>query len=94
MKPFVLSQIDIAAPKEKIWDALINPDMTARYMFGCRVTTDWKPGSRVDWVGTHEGKEVTFVTGHVVTYEPYAVLEYTVIDPFATYPLRPRTTWR
>lgn len=89
MKPYVEAQIDINAPKEKIWDALTNPDMTAQYMFGCRVMTDWKPGSRVDWVGVHEGKEMTFVTGEALVYEPYATLSYSVIDPFAAYPKTP-----
>ncbi len=89
MESHVKGQTTINAPREKVWDALINPDMTMQYMFGCRVVSDWNPGSRVDWVGIADGKEVTYVTGELIAYEPYRTLIYSVIDPFAAYPKTP-----
>ncbi len=89
MEKYLKAQATINAQKENIWDALTNPDMTEQYMFGCRVVTDWQPGSRVDWVGKHEGKDVTYVTGECVVFEPNSRLVYTVIDPAATYPKTP-----
>lgn len=68
---------------------MTTPDMTVKYMFGCRVMSTWEPGATVDWIGTHEGREVTYVTGKCVTYRPNEELVYTVIDPAAAYPLTP-----
>lgn len=89
MQAYHTAEISINASRERVWDALTNPDMTQQYMFGCRTVSDWAPGSRLDWVGTHEGKEVTYVTGNIVTFEPYSKFVYTVIDPAAKYPLTP-----
>lgn len=91
MKPYVNSQIAINATPEKVWEALTNPDLTQQYMFGCRVSTSWQPGATIDWVGkTEDGKDITYVTGQVVTCKPHGKLVYTVIDPFATtYPHTP-----
>lgn len=89
MENYIKANITINAPIAKVWDALVNPDVTAQYMFGCRVTSDWTPGSRVDWVGMADGKPVTFVTGSLVTFLPHTEFVYTVIDPFASYPQTP-----
>lgn len=85
----VTNTISINAPVAKVWDALINPEQTAKYMFGCRAKSDWKPGSELTWPGTYEGKEMIFVTGHVLDIEPEQLLVYSVIDPNAPYPKTP-----
>jgi uncharacterized protein YndB with AHSA1/START domain len=48
---------DIRAPRSKVWRALTDPDEIEKYMFGSRVETDWKPGSRITWKGEYEGKK-------------------------------------
>jgi len=35
----------IAAPPQKVWDALTSPELTRKYFFGRRVESDWKVGS-------------------------------------------------
>lgn len=89
MQAYIETDIVINAAPAKVWDALVNPEMTARYMFGCWAVSGWKPGDRLDWVGQMEGKDMTFVTGQVVECLPNQKLVYTVIDPFATYPQTP-----
>ena len=89
MQAYHTADITIDAPRERVWDALTNPDMTQQYMFGCRTVSDWHEGSKLDWAGTHEGKEVTYVTGTIVTLQPHEKFVYTVIDPEARYPLTP-----
>jgi uncharacterized protein YndB with AHSA1/START domain len=49
-------ETDIRAPRSKVWRALTDPDEIEKYMFGSRVETDWKPGSRITWKGEYEGK--------------------------------------
>lgn len=83
-KLFVTNNIAINAPAAKVWDALINPVQTEKYMFGCRAVSDWKPGSSLQWKGLYEGNEVVFVKGHIVNIEPEKFLAYTTIDPNST----------
>ncbi|CAN5536183.1 hypothetical protein BH10BAC5_BH10BAC5_05530 [soil metagenome] len=77
----VTSIITINAPAAKVWDALVNPDQTKKYMFGCETVSDWKPGSTLDWKGSYDGKEIVFVKGKILEIEPEMKLIYTVIDP-------------
>ncbi len=65
----------------KVWDALVNPEKTKKYMFGCETVSDWKIGSELLWRGEYEGKEMDFVKGNIVKMEPGKLLAYTVIDP-------------
>ncbi len=77
----VISTISINATTSKVWDTLVNPEQTKKYMFGCEAVSDWKPGSSLEWKGNYEGKEMVFVKGKVVKIEPQKQLIYTVIDP-------------
>ncbi|MFL5766020.1 MAG: SRPBCC domain-containing protein [Bacteroidia bacterium] len=82
MKPLeIINTITINAPAEKVWDMLVKPENTAKYMFGCRTISDWKKGSPLLWEGEWEGKKMVFVKGNIVEINPGKHLEYTVIDP-------------
>ena len=80
-KIIVKNSIIVNAPASKVWDALINPAQTKKYMFGCEAVSDWNIGSPLLWKGTHEGKEMVFVKGKIVDIEPEKFLVYTTIDP-------------
>jgi len=77
----VKNTITINAPASKVWDALVNPQQTKKYMFGCETVSDWKPGSPLLWRGVFDGKELVAVKGTVVSIQPGKYLEYTTIDP-------------
>jgi uncharacterized protein YndB with AHSA1/START domain len=49
-------ETDVEAPPSRVWAALTDPDVIARYMFGARVVTDWEPGSSIVWRGEYEGR--------------------------------------
>ena len=78
---FIKNSIVIDAPAARVWNALINPAETKKYMFGCEAISDWKVGSPLLWKGNYEGKEMVFVKGDVVAYRPDHLLSYTVFDP-------------
>lgn len=81
-KPLMIKNtIVINAPVAQVWDALVNPEKTKKYMFGCEPLTDWKVGSTLLWKGVHEGKEVIYVKGHIKEIKPEKLLAYTVFDP-------------
>lgn len=86
MAQVVKSSITISAPVSVVWDALVNPEKTKVYMFGCETVSDWNVGSDLLWRGQHEGREMVFVKGKILLIEPEKLLKYTVIDPFAAYP--------
>lgn len=77
----VQNSITINAAPEKVWDALVNPEQTKKYMFGCETVSEWKPGSDLLWKGNYEGKEMVFVKGKIINIEPSILLAYSTIDP-------------
>lgn len=83
-KLIVQNSILIKADAGKVWDALVNPEQTKKYMFGCKTVSDWKIGSSLLWQGMYEGEEMVFVKGIILDIEPGRLLKYTVIDPNAT----------
>ena len=84
MSQFIKNSITINAPASKVWNALVNPEQTKKYMFGCEAISEWRVGSSLLWKGQHEGKEMVFVKGSVADIQPERFLAYTVIDPNST----------
>jgi len=81
-QPLIVSNtIVINAPADRVWDALVNPEQTKKYMFGCETVSDWKVGSPLLWKMEHEGKELIPVKGEIVDIRPGQYLAYTTIDP-------------
>jgi uncharacterized protein YndB with AHSA1/START domain len=81
----VKNNIIINADAAKVWDVLVNPEQTKKYMFGCETVSDWKLGSSLLWKGTYQNKEVIFVKGYILEIVPNRLLKYSVIDPNAAY---------
>ena len=65
---------------EKLWDLLINPEWTEKYMYNCKVISDFKIGSKIDWKGNFQGEE-QFLTGEILELDWGKQIKYTIIDP-------------
>ena len=65
--------IAINAPAARVWDALTQPEIIKRYLFGTQVTTDWRVGSPIVYEGTWEGKAYQD-KGKVLQVEPGKLL--------------------
>jgi uncharacterized protein YndB with AHSA1/START domain/DNA-binding transcriptional ArsR family regulator len=63
---FVL-QTWISTTPERLWQALTDPKDTANYYFGSAVTSDWKPGSPLDYIRPDGSK---MVGGRVESIDP------------------------
>lgn len=82
------AEIDIAAPASRVWEALTDPAIIARYFFGTTVETDWKPGSRITWRGEYQGKAYED-KGQVVEVDPGRRLKVTHFSPMTGLPDEP-----
>ena len=51
----VSKSIIINASSEKVWHALITPDIIKEYLFGTETITDWKVGSDIVFQGEYQG---------------------------------------
>ncbi len=45
----------INADKSKVWEALTNPELIKQYLLGADVKSDWKPGSKISYIGNFNG---------------------------------------
>lgn len=70
------ASITINAPIAEVWDALINPAMIKRYLFGTEAISDWKVGSPIVYRGEWQGKAYED-KGTILRLEPERVLEST-----------------
>ena len=69
------AQTTISVTSDKVWDALTNPDLIKKYMFGTTVVSDWKEGSKITWKGEWEGKTYED-KGKILRLEPKRELQY------------------
>ncbi|MFT3845834.1 MAG: SRPBCC domain-containing protein [Lacibacter sp.] len=75
------NEILINAPASIVWDVLVNPQQTKKYMFGCETVSNWNVGDELLWRGEYEGQQMVFVKGFIKKINPDKELSYTVIDP-------------
>jgi uncharacterized protein YndB with AHSA1/START domain len=75
----------INAPVSKVWEALTNPDLIQQYLFGTRVSTDWKVGSPITYKGVWQGKPYED-KGKVLQVEPGRLLVSTFWSALAGLP--------
>src|SRR5438874_2776533 len=48
-------EIYIKTTPERLWDAITDPDIRAKYNFGAAVRSDWAPGSRMELAAPNAG---------------------------------------
>lgn len=67
---------------EKVWDALVNPEMVKQYFFGSNQETDWQVGSEILWTGEYEGTKYTD-KGRVLEFVPNQKLSYSYLSSWS-----------
>lgn len=82
------AEIEIAAPAARVWEALTDPAIIARYFFGTTVETDWRPGSPITWRGEYQGNAYED-KGRVLEVEPGRRLKVTHFSPMTGLPDEP-----
>lgn len=66
----------INAPADKVWKAITTPEQISKYLFGTKVTSDWKVGSPIIYEGEYRGKTYKD-KGTILVFEPNEVFEST-----------------
>ena len=87
------ASVTIHAPVDKVWDALVNPQVIKRYMFGATVESDWKQGSPIAWKGEWKGKPYED-KGRILEIRPEKRLQYSHFSPLSGAPDRPENYHR
>jgi uncharacterized protein YndB with AHSA1/START domain len=50
------ARTEVKATRDRVWQALTDPEQIKEYMFGAEVDSDFQPGSPITWRGEWEGK--------------------------------------
>jgi uncharacterized protein YndB with AHSA1/START domain len=79
------ANVTIHAPIAKVWDALVNPQVIKRYMFGATAVSDWKVGSPIAWKGEWKGKPFED-KGRILELRPEERLRYSHYSPLSGAP--------
>jgi uncharacterized protein YndB with AHSA1/START domain len=77
-----VAETEINASPGRVWNALTDPAQIEEYMFGSRVTTDWKQGSPIVWKGEYEGRKYED-RGQILEIEPQRRLKMTHFSPLS-----------
>tara|TARA_R110001599_G_C12055987_1_gene642662 strand:+ start:309 stop:728 length:420 start_codon:yes stop_codon:yes gene_type:complete len=75
-----ISQIEVKATPEKIWEILTSPEKVKLWQYGSELLTDWKVGSRVSFTNKWEDK-VFEQYGTVLEFNPNKSLKYSLFFP-------------
>ena len=79
------ASISISTPADKVWNALTNPDVIRRYMFGTTVVSDWREGSPIVWKGAWQG--TTYEDkGVILKLKPERLIQYSHFSPLSGKP--------
>jgi len=70
-------EIYIKTTPERLWEAITNPEIRAKYNFGAGGNSDWKPGSRLEMVAPKAGG-LLLGEGEVLEADPPRRLVHTM----------------
>ncbi len=61
----------IRTSPEKLWEAIVSPEVTEKYFFHTRVKSDFQPGDTIEYeMKDEEGKRVVPVKGSIIESDP------------------------
>jgi len=78
----VRKTVKINAEAAKVWNAITNPKMIKKYLFGTNVNTDWKVGSEISFQGDWQGKKFRD-KGIIEKFEIEKLFQYTYWSEFS-----------
>ncbi|MEV4950695.1 MULTISPECIES: SRPBCC family protein [Paenarthrobacter] len=83
--PDAVASTTIAAPPEKVWEALTDPALIRQYFLGTNVTTTWRVGDEITYAGEYNGK-LYQDRGTILAFDPPKLLKTTHYSPSSGLP--------
>lgn len=81
-KSVAKASVTIEAPVERVWDALVDPEAIKQYLFGSKVTSDWREGGSIVWKGEWKGAAYED-RGTILQFKPKALLQHSHCSPLS-----------
>lgn len=78
----VSKSVIVNATPEAVWEALTNPSIIKKYLYGTNTTTDWKVGSTIVFQGEYQGHHYKD-HGVIVENTPTTKLSYSYWSGFS-----------
>jgi uncharacterized protein YndB with AHSA1/START domain len=75
----------IQSPRNKVWEALTNPELIKKYFFGTNTITTWEVGSPIVYRGVWEGKEYED-KGTILAFDFLSRIQYNYWSSFSGKP--------
>jgi uncharacterized protein YndB with AHSA1/START domain len=88
MKKQIKKTYEINARAALVWNALTNPDLIKKYMFGSEAISQWKEGSPLIFKGSWQGKPYTD-KGTILKIVPEKLFSYTYWSSMSGKPDKP-----
>jgi uncharacterized protein YndB with AHSA1/START domain len=70
-------EIYIRTTPERLWEAIVDPDIRSKYNFGARAVSDWSPGARMELAGPN--MDGLLGEGEVLEVDPPHRLVHTMV---------------
>jgi uncharacterized protein YndB with AHSA1/START domain len=83
------ASIIINTSPSRVWNALVNPNLIKKYMFGTTAISDWKKGSSIVWKGEWKGNKYED-KGIILNIEPEHLIQYSHFSPLSGKPDSPQ----
>jgi uncharacterized protein YndB with AHSA1/START domain len=70
-------ELYLAAPPHRVWEAIVEPEETKKWVYGAEIQSSFAVGSEVKWVGKgKDGKEMVHVQGKILELKPTEIFSY------------------
>jgi len=76
------ASVVVDAPRQRVWEALTDPELVSQYFMGAEVVTDWQVGHPITFTGTWKDKPFQD-KGEILSFEPQEEMSYSHWSPLS-----------
>ena len=76
------ASVVVDAPRQRVWEALTDPELVRQYFMGAEVITDWQVGHPIAFKGTWKDKPFED-KGEILSFDPQEEMSYSHWSPLS-----------
>ncbi len=76
------ASVVIDAPRQRVWEALTDPELVREYFMGAEVASDWQVGHPITFKGMWKDKPFED-KGEILTFDPQKAMSYSHWSPLS-----------